>query len=291
MGVLTGINTKMRGSVGQYTFKRLNGQTVVSEKVDKKAVPVRTPAQMRQRMAWDNIIAIWRSFTGNMRPSFESKPRTRSDYNEFMSANIAGNRIYLTKGVALQGGAVVAPYQVTRGSMPSISVGFGNDQIPYSDIALGGITIGASTTLRTFTQAILENNPDWNNGDQLSIFVLRQSATNEGVPLVTTECKEITLDQNDDGTLLGDLVGANYLAVIDGKLGMGGTVNGGIAFVHSRKTVGKTRVSTQRIVCNNPIMSQYTSETAYENAVLSYGGFNQEYFLTPNNTTEVNAQP
>lgn len=281
----------MRGSVGQYTFKRLNGQTVVSEKVDKKGIPVRTPAQMRQRMAWDNIIAIWRSFTGNMRPSFESKPRTRSDYNEFMSANIAGNRIYLTKAIALQGGAVVAPYQVTRGSMPTISVGFGNDQIPYTDINMGGITIGASTTLRTFSQAILENNPEWNHGDQLSIFVLRQSATNEGVPLVSTECKEITIDEYDDGTLLGDLVDANFLNVIDGKLGLGGTVNGGVAFVHSRKTVGKTRVSTQRIVCNNPIMSQYTSEAAYDNAVNSYGGFNQDYFLTPNNTTDVNAQP
>ena len=291
MGVLTGINTKMRGSVGQYTFKRLNGQTVVSEKVDKKSIPVRPPAQMRQRMAWDNIIAIWRSFTGNMRPSFESKPRTRSDYNEFMSANIAGNRIYLTKDIALQGGAVVAPYQVTRGSLPTIEVNFGADQVPVTNIAMGGITIGASTTLRTFSQAILENNPEWNNGDQLSIFWLKQSSTTGGVPLVTTECKEITLDQNDDGTLLGDLVDANLLAVVDGKLGMGGTVNGGVAFVHSRKTVGKTRVSTQRIVCNNPIMSQYTSEAAYENAVNSYGGFNQDYFLTPNETTDVNAQP
>lgn len=291
MGVLTGINTKMRGSVGKYTFKRLNGQTIVSEKVDKKATPVRTPAQMRQRMAWDNIIAIWRSFTGNMRPSFESKPRTRSDYNEFMSANIAGNRIYLTKNIALQGGAVVAPYQVTRGSMPTIEVTFGTNQVPVTGIDMGGMDIGASTTLRTFSQAIIENNPDWAQGDQLSIFVLRQSATIEGVPMVTTECKEITLDTADDGTLLGDLMPANYLDIIEGKLGLGGTVNGGVAFVHSRKTVGKTRVSTQRIVCNNPIMSQYTSETAYDNAVNSYGGFNQDYFLTPNNTTDVNAQP
>lgn len=291
MGVLTGINTKMRGSVGQYTFKRLNGQTVVSEKVDKKSIPVRTPAQMRQRMAWDNIIAIWRSFTGNMRPSFESKPRTRSDYNEFMSANIAGNRIYLTKDIALQGGAVVAPYQVTRGSLPTIEVTIGADQVPITNLSMGGVTIGASTTLRTFSQAILENNPEWNNGDQLSIFWLKQSSTTNGVPLVTTECKEITLDQNDDGTLLGDLVDANLLATVDGKLGMGGTVNGGVAFVHSRKTVGKTRVSTQRIVCNNPIMPQFNSETAYDAAVTSYGGFNQDYFLTPNNTTDVNAQP
>lgn len=291
MGVLSGINTKMRGSVGKYTFKQLNGQTIVSEKVDKKATPVRTPAQMRQRMAWDNIIAIWRSFTGNMRPSFESKLRTRSDYNEFMSANIAGNRIYLTKNIALQGGAVVAPYQVTRGSLPTIEVTIGENQIPITNIAMGSVTIGASTTLRTFSQAILENNADWNNGDQLSIFWLKQSVTSEGVPLVTTECKEITLDQADDGTLLGDLVDANLLAVTDGKLGMGGTVNGGVAFVHSRKTVGKTRVSTQRIVVNNPIMSQYQSETAYDNAVNSYGGFNQDYFLTPNNTTDMDAQP
>ena len=40
MAILTGINTRLRGSIGNYTFQRLNGQTIAKEKVEKKAASV-----------------------------------------------------------------------------------------------------------------------------------------------------------------------------------------------------------------------------------------------------------
>ena len=51
MAILNGIIKKMTGSAGQLTFKTVNGQTVVSEKVTvvKNA---RTAGQQRQRMKW-----------------------------------------------------------------------------------------------------------------------------------------------------------------------------------------------------------------------------------------------
>ena len=58
MAILNGIIKKMTGSAGQLTFKTVNGQTVVSEKVTvvKNA---RTAGQQRQRMKWVNIIRMY----------------------------------------------------------------------------------------------------------------------------------------------------------------------------------------------------------------------------------------
>ncbi len=269
--------------MGHVTFSRVGGKTVVKERVEKKSVPTRTLRQMRSRVTWANLVNLYRAFTGNLHPSFENKRRDVSDYNEFVSVNAGANGVALTAQQARQGGCVVAGYQVTRGTLPSVEVHFGEDQVPVTDIALGGITIGASTTLRTFSQAVLENNPKWKHGDQLTLFVARQSVDSlTGVPHVEIEAKELTLDQNDDGTLLGDLVDANFLTTVDGKLALGGTVNGGIAVVHSRRTSSGTKVSTQSFVLNNPILSQYQSEGAYDAAIDSYGGVNSEAFLTPN---------
>ena len=51
MAILNGLINKMKGSAGQLTFKRLNGQTVVSERPTKISNP-RTEAQQRQRTRW-----------------------------------------------------------------------------------------------------------------------------------------------------------------------------------------------------------------------------------------------
>ena len=50
MAILNGILKKLNGSAGSLTFKQVNGQTVVSEKVTAVR-NTRTPAQQRQRPA------------------------------------------------------------------------------------------------------------------------------------------------------------------------------------------------------------------------------------------------
>lgn len=273
----------MRGSIGNVTYAQLNGQTVAKEKVAPKDKPTRTHAQMELRTAWANIIAFWRTFSGNLKPSFESKPRTLSDYNMFVSANAGVNKVYLTSEEARNGGCVVDTYQITRGSLPSIGIAFGQNNIPVSDIAVGGLALGASTTLKTFSKAILDNNTDWLNGDQLSIFISRQTVdTSTGVPRVKTDAVEITLDKNNETALLGDMIDIDLLTVSDGYLALAGSVNGGCAMVHSRKSLSKTLVSTQFMVVNNPLLPQYTSVAAMDAAIVSYGGILTEPFLTPN---------
>lgn len=283
MAIFSGIVSRLRGSVGQLTFVRIGGKTVVREKVEKKAVPVRTRRQMRHRVMWANLVNLYRAFTGNLHPSFENKGRGRSDYNEFMSVNLGSNKVALPADEARQGGCVVAEYQVTRGSLPSVGVEIGDGGVPMTDINLGGLTIGASTTLKAFSQAIVEHNPEWAHGDQLTVFVahqLQDSLTN--VPRVSIEGVEITLDLYDETTILGDLVDANFFSSEDGKLALGGSVIGGVAVVHSRLTQSGTKVSTQFFVLNNPLAVNYQGQEAVEAAIQSYGGLNADAFLTPN---------
>lgn len=283
MAILTGINSKMRGKVGNWVYARLNGQTIAKEKADKKATPVRTRAQMLTRMQWANLVNLYGAFKGTLHPSFENKPMTRSDYNMFISANVNANPVYLTQNQARQGGCLVAAYQITRGKLPSISVEFGNNNIPESSIAVGSLTIGNSTTLKAFSDAIIQNNSGWLSGDQLSVYVAHQLMdANTGVPRVEINAIEVTLDSAADTTMLSDLVETSFFAVVDGTLALSGPVNGGVAFVHSRYVNGKTSVSTQFFVVNNTYLAQYQTSAAWNNAVLSYGGINKDDFLTPN---------
>lgn len=273
----------MRGSIGNYTFTRVKGQTVVRQKVDKKSVPVRTRSQMLTRMQFANLIHLYQSFKGNLHPSFEGKSARLSDYNEFVRTNLNANQVYLTKEQTVQGGCVVADYQVTRGSLPSVGVEFGSNNVPGSDIALGTLNLGNSTTLKAFSEAVVQNNAGWHQGDQLSVFIARQlmDATT-GVPRVEIVSVEVTLDVNADTTLLGDVMDMSLFAVADGCLSLSGPLNGGVAFVHSRKTQSGTKVSTQFFVVNNSILAQYQSAVAFEAAVRSYGGLTQDEFITPN---------
>ena len=283
MAILNGINTKLRGSIGQYTFQRLNGQTVAKEKVEKKAIPVRTMTQMLRRVRWANLVNLYRSFEGTLHPSFESKDPRVSDYNMFMQANIGSSNVALPKSEAVQGACVVAAYQITRGQLPGIMVGIDSSHIAVTDISVGGLSIGASTTLKAFSDAIIQNNPTWRDGDQLSLYVAIQEVDGAtGIPRVSMKAIEVTLDTSDEDTLLEDITGQNVYDVQDGMLKYKAALIGGIACVHSRKVNGKTLVSTQRFVVDNPTLAQYTTQAAFDTAIESYGGVNKEQFLTPN---------
>ena len=282
MAKFTGVLRKMDGSVGDLTFRKVNGQTVVSEKVVKPTNP-QTTKQMYRRAQFLNVLAFGRLINTFNHPAFEAKPRTMSDINAFTQANLGIVPVFITKGERLQGGCVVAAYQVTRGSLPAIVLGHGTGDVAITNISVGSMSITASTTLKAFSNAIVNNNKDWNYGDQLSVYVFTQSVNSESqVPYVKIQAIEVTLDGTDEETVLRDLVGTEAFSVVDGHLGAGQTVNGAIAYVHSRKTPGGTKVSTQRFLVSNSILPNYQSTAQMKEAIASYGGSQNEPFLTPN---------
>jgi hypothetical protein len=238
---------------------------------------------MIRRVQWANLVALYRSFDGNLHPSFENRDSRVSDYNEFMSANIGAAPVYLTKDQARQGGCVVAAYQVTRGSLPSVIMTEDASHLVSTDIALGGLTISASTDIKAFSDAVVQNNPNYRYGDQITCFIATQTMdAATGVPRVTIEALEITLDGVDDETMLYDVVNAHGFTTVGGKLGASAAVTGAIAWIHSRRASSGTKVSTQRFMVNNSILSGFQTEDARDKAILYYGGTLSEEFLTPN---------
>ena len=282
MAILNGIIKKMTGSAGQLTFKTVNGQTVVSEKVTvvKNA---RTAGQQRQRMKWVNIIRMYSGIAPLLKNGFEKKMAQQSDYNMFVRLNSAASPVYLTKSEADGGGCIAAPYQITQGSLPSIVVS-GEGAEAKTDIALGSLTISASTTVAEFAKAVVDNNADFDYGDQISFYdVLQRVNAETQIPYCQFSASYVVLDKNSAVKLL-DLVNKAGFASVGGVLAHGEDEGDGVfAWVHSRYDGGKTRVSTQFLVNNNSLLDDYRSDDAYAEACKSYGGVST-VFLQPDGT-------
>ena len=284
MAILNGILKKLNGSAGSLTFKQYAGQTVVSEKISvvKRS---NTPMQMRQRTKWGNVIQMYKGICPLINYGFESKPVGKSDYNMFMKVNMKGSDIYLTREEVAGGGCIAAPYQLTQGTLPSIVI-VGSGDNARTDIKLGDLTIDAETTVKDFAQAVVNNNADYDFGDQISFFdVLQRVNAVTGIPYCQFLATNVVLDKASEVKLL-DMVSKYGFATVDGFLGhIEGEGAGVFAWVHSRKSSAKTLVSTQSLVNNNDEMiAEYSGDQAYKRSVKTYGG-ESSAFLTPGTTT------
>ncbi|MDO4991801.1 MAG: DUF6266 family protein, partial [Prevotellaceae bacterium] len=72
----------MKGCAGNLVFKHVGDRTIVSEKPTTVANP-RTDKQMKQRMKWANIVAMYRGIRPLINYGFENMPANNSDYNAF----------------------------------------------------------------------------------------------------------------------------------------------------------------------------------------------------------------
>lgn len=271
---------KAKGSLGNVTYACVGGDTIGKGKVAFPRNP-KTYRQMVLRTKWGNLVNLFQTFTGNLRPSFEQAIGRVSDFNLFIGRNIGGSQVYLTASDAQQGGCVVDAYLITEGSLPSIDVGITSGKAA-TDISLDGLIMSEETTVGQFSATVVGNNPDYAYGDQISCYIAQQSVNSvTGVPYVTMKSIELTLDAESD-ELLSDVADAEGFSVVEGKLGASQAIDGGIAWVHSRLSQdGKTQVSTQRFLVTNSVLNTYTSESARTAAIVSYKGNLQRAFLTP----------
>lgn len=239
--------------------------------------------QQRQRMKWVNIIRMYSGIAPLLKNGFEKKMAQQSDYNMFVRLNSAASPVYLTKSEADGGGCIAAPYQITQGSLPSIVVS-GEGAEAKTDIALGSLTISASTTVAEFAKAVVDNNADFDYGDQISFYdVLQRVNAETQIPYCQFSASYVVLDKNSAVKLLDQVNKAGF-ASVGGVLAHGEDEGDGVfAWVHSRYDGGKTRVSTQFLINNNSLLDDYRSDDAYAEACKSYGGVST-VFLQPDGT-------
>lgn len=277
--------TNLTGSVGGVTYRRIGGVTIASQKVPMKSHAKQTRRLMRTRMQWPNLVSVWRAINATKwHPAFRKENRRQSDFNMFMQKNMKRSPVWLTKSFVRQGAGVVVAYEVSDGSMIPVSCGFGNNNIPTTDLQVGTLTLGNSTTVAAFSSAIIDNNPakDFRTGDQLTLLTVLQLSAAGAAPSLSASAIEVTLDTAADTTLLSDIFDVSQLSVVDGKLSWAVAVVGGVAAVHSRLINGETVCSNAALVINNDTAAQYQTPTAFYNACESYGGIAEEQMLTPN---------
>ena len=284
MAILNGILKKLNGSAGSLTFKQVNGQTVVSEKATV-VKNTRTPGQQRQRTKWGNVVQMYKGIMPLINCGFEQKALRCNDFQMFMKVNMPVTDIYLTRPEVAGGGCIAAPYQITQGSLPSIVIR-GEGDAARTDISLGELKIDENTTVKDFSMAVVNNNADYDYGDQISFFdVLQRVNAVTGIPYCQFLATNVVLDKASEVKLL-DMVSKYGFATVDGFLGhIEGEGAGVFAWVHTRKSSGKTLVSTQSLINNNAEMiAEYSGAEAYKRSVKTYGG-ESSAVLTPGTTT------
>ena len=244
---------------------------------------------MRARLC-ARLIAAFKLYQGKLKEAFEGKNAGVSDFNAFIQVNYGKNPVFITKQESQSGGCVLGNYQYSRGSLPAIGTALQGGRL-VSGLKLGGLTVDAGTTVGALSEALIGNNADWQQGDQLTFFLAEQWMDSEGVPRVTMESWKLVLDSGDDSLLYGVVDGRGFASVNGEGFSVQGYVlgmsvaleNQGASWVHSRnKTDGSTQVSTQRLKVVSDILADYQSYEAMVASAESYGGINsKDVYLNP----------
>ena len=269
------------------------GQTRSRELAASVSNP-RTVSQMNQRVKWANLVNFYRINSSWMKFAYETKKTNQSEYNKFMSLNVSNSRIFLPKSLAAQGACVVDSYIMTQGSLASIEV-TANANNWSTNLFLGvGALLDSNITIGEVSQMLLENNPAIREGDQLSFIRFSQlTSPSSGVPYVVVRKYEVIIKANDTRPFF-EFMPEEYFDAYEVEnnscLGVVNSHNaGGFLLCLSRTVGGKTYVSTQSIVVanNDALIAQYSSSTALQEAIDSYGESNDP-FLTSTTAEEDN---
>lgn len=251
---------------------------------------IRTMNQMRNRCQFGNLAANSQLFARRLARPFEFKPPRQTDFNLFVQANYGVHPVYLTRHQVLSGACVLAPYLFTRGSLAPIVCSIENGVL-VSDLNLGELVIGESTTVGELSQALIDNNHDWREGDEISFLHAVQIIDPYlEVPRARMNSCRLVLDTTDSELLSNIVLPAGFASVASNendnenengpstgsgtyRLGMNTPLeNAGAAWVHNRKRAdGGYRVSTQYLHIVSSILADYQSEEAFQQSAESYG--------------------
>lgn len=273
-GILQG---KVRGKIGGIVFTEVAGVGTVGREYVAKPSNPKSYAQQVRRVMLSNLVNAYKAGEGWMKAAFETKKAGQSDYNRFVSLNLNRSRIALTKEQAANGSCVIAQYDVSEGTLPSIVLNKMGDRQWSTNIALGTLQIDANTTVAEFSEAVISNNAHILAGMQITYVSYMQTIDDvTGFPRVICTPYELTLDVNSQ-ELLNDYLPVSFAAASIGSqskfLGTGATLaDGAFAYILSSRVGGKIKVSSQRLqLVMNSIYREYARDAQVQLAVQSYG--------------------
>lgn len=287
--IRTASNSIRRGRVGDTTYYYRNGEQVARQarnNANYGAAARRAPAQQQRRVKWANLVNFFRASQFWMKGAFESKSQQQTDYNAFMSRNVGINTICLTKTQARTNACVCGAYVVSSGQLSPLM---------YDAITQGPsgwvisssltLTIGATTTIKALSEALINSGDGWQNGDNLVYVFYLTGQTEAGDPRLDCLYYEFTLDTSNTA-LVSTLpiyaafnVGEQGLYAGSGNLPGGAAI--GFAAIHVRRG-DRLMVSSQTVSLQNTTLVDQFSTPEWEQTCIDSYGEDDDVLIAPN---------
>lgn len=289
------INPMYTGGAGGYSFYVRGGEQVVRQRRNNSNYgesASRSYAQMIRRIKWGNLVNIFKAIKSWQPKAYDSKAIGVTDYNMFMKLNVNRASVGTSKQANEQGMAVWENYQVSNGSLPSISYSLDTGANLYVTDINFTQAITAAMTVGEFAAEIIASNPRFKANDNIAfVFVKNHQYIGVEFPYAYSDYTEITLDVTSsrllaDVSIIGERLtetAADKLAVTYTAIPSGGAAEiEGIAIIHTRKDSGSLVVSSQSVLMTTDQFIQlYSGEEWYQHCIESYG-LDTEVPLDPN---------
>ena len=270
------LSMKMNGKVGAYSFYTSTGGRQVARIANNSSnygeTAKRTVAMQTRRSRWGNLVSFYSANKDLMARAYERKGSNLSDYNRFMQLNIPLATVSLVKDDFMRGMAILQEYVIADGSLPEINVAEqGEDGCVFNLLtSLDGEF--ADNTIGQISVDLLDNNPQLQEGDQLTFVSYTNAGTTPSTIRIYRHLCEVTIDPKS-AVSFGTLKYANIVAGNGSKVVLAGQGNVfGQAIIHSRSVGGNLLVSRAKITLNNDtLVRQFSEPEAVKKAIASYG--------------------
>lgn len=274
------INPMQVGRVGAYSMYVRRGEQVVRQRKNSSnygAEASRSLAQQTRRVRWSNLVNFYKVNAFWMAKAYEGLKAGQTIYNKFMQLNMDKSAVALDKQAAFAGATVCDAFSISDGKLPPITLGITSQEgITPTSISVGDIASPAGVTIGELSAAIIANNSDFQEGDNIALVMFTQTYWAGDVPRVQPRYSEFTLNSSSDDDLNTLDMFVYELATISGKkLAMNSSADAGdyagFVFIHTRKSAG-LQVSPQKIkMVETTVLDQFSTATALQAAIDSYG--------------------
>ena len=270
------LSMKMNGKVGAYSFYASTGGRQVARIANNSSnygeTAKRTVAMQTRRSRWGNLVSFYSANKDLMARAYERKGTNLSDYNRFMQLNIPLATVSLVKDNFMRGMAILQEYVIADGSLPEIDVAEVQEDGCVFNLLTKIDGEFADKTIGQVSVDLLDNNPQLQQGDQLTFVSYTNAGTTPSTIRIYRHLCEMTIDTKSAvsfGTLkYANIIAGNGLKVV--IAGQGDVF--GQAIIHSRSVGGSLLVSRAKITLNSDtLVRQFSAPEAVKKAIDSYG--------------------
>lgn len=282
------INPKQVGKVGAYTMYVRNGEQIVRQRQNASNYgesASRTLAQQDRRARWGNLVNVYKALKSWQPKAWESLREGVTDYNAFMGANANTTPIYLTKDMVANGCAVMDNFLVSKGSITPIDGSWDAADQAFTTNIVTSSAVSGTTTIAQLSADIISNNSTFKDGDNIAYIRFEQQLDDRQYPYLQSLYQEFTLNTQNNALLstlpIFPLIKTdNPNNLFFSMEASAGWISVGAVAIHTRKDNG-LKVSTQQmVVVDTSLISRFSSSTARQNAIDSYG-VSTEVMLAP----------